>query len=229
MIRVAIADDQQLVRNGVRMILEGEPDMRVVGEAADGQAASELVEREQPDVLLMDVRMPGEDGISAARRILAQGCPTRVLMLTTFDLDEYVYEALRAGASGFLLKDMAGEDIVTAVRQAARGGDSLLAPALTRRLIERFAGSQQSLRGSPAALGELTNRELEVLRLIARGLSNAEVARSLSIGQTTVKTHVARLLMKLELRDRTQAVIFAYETGLVPGETAPGTLTRENS
>ena len=222
MIRVAIADDQQLVRNGVRMILEGEPDIEVVGEAGNGEEAADLVEREQPDVLLIDVRMPGEDGIAAAKRILSRSATTRVLILTTFDLDEYVYEALRAGASGFLLKDMSGEDIVTAVRQAARGGDSLLAPALVRRLIERFAGSQQSLRGSSTALGELTSRELEVLRLIARGLSNAEIARSLSIGETTVKTHVARLLMKLELRDRTQAVIFAYETGLVPGEAASG-------
>ena len=197
------------------MILEGEPDMQVVGEAVDGQGALELVESEQPDVLLMDVRMPGEDGIAAARRILAQGARTRVLMLTTFDLDEYVYEALRAGASGFLLKDMSGEDIVTAVRQAARGGDSLLAPPVTRRLIERFAGSQQEVRTLSRPLSDLTNRELEVLRLVARGMSNAEIGAHLSIGETTVKTHVARLLMKLELRDRTQAVVFAYEAGLV--------------
>jgi DNA-binding NarL/FixJ family response regulator len=221
-IRVAIADDQELVRSGVRMILEGEPDMQVVGEAGDGQEAAELVESEQPDVLLLDVRMPGEDGIAAARRILARGPRTRVLMLTTFDLDEYVYEALRAGASGFLLKDMSGEDIVTAVRQAARGADSLLAPAVIRRLIERFAGSQQSVRVSSTALRDLTNREMEVLRLVARGLSNAEVAAHLSIAETTVKTHVARLLMKLDLRDRVQAVIFSYEAGLVTGSATSG-------
>ena len=222
MIRVAIADDQQLVRNGVRMILEGEPDIEVVGEAGNGEEAADLVEREQPDVLLIDVRMPGEDGIAAAKRILSRSATTRVLMLTTFDLDEYVYEALRAGASGFLLKDMSGEDIVTAVRQAARGGDSLLAPAVTRRLIERFAGSQKSVRRSSAVIGDLTNRELDVLRLLARGLSNAEIGAHLSIGETTVKTHVARLLMKLELRDRTQAVIFAYEAGLVSGSASAG-------
>ncbi len=215
MIRVAIADDQELVRNGVRMILEGELDMQVVGEAGDGREAAELVERVRPDVLLMDVRMPGEDGIPAAKRILAQETHTRVLMLTTFDLDEYVYEALRAGASGFLLKDMSGEDIVTAVRQAARGADSLLAPAVTRRLIERFASSQQPVRVSTRALGDLTKRELEVLRLVARGLSNADIAVQLSIAETTVKTHVAHLFMKLELRDRVQAVILAYEAGLV--------------
>jgi DNA-binding NarL/FixJ family response regulator len=222
LIRVAIADDQQLVRNGVRMILEGEPDIEVVGEAGNGEEAADLVEREQPDVLLIDVRMPGEDGIAAAKRILSRSATTRVLMLTTFDLDEYVYEALRAGASGFLLKDMSGEDIVTAVRQAARGGDSLLAPAVTRRLIDRFAASQKSERRSSAVIGDLTNRELDVLRLLARGLSNAEIGAHLSIGETTVKTHVARLLMKLELRDRTQAVIFAYEAGLVSGSASAG-------
>ena len=204
------------------MILEGEPDIEVVGEAGNGEEAADLVEREQPDVLLIDVRMPGEDGIAAAKRILSRSATTRVLMLTTFDLDEYVYEALRAGASGFLLKDMSGEDIVTAVRQAARGGDSLLAPAVTRRLIERFAGSQKSVRRSSAVIGDLTNRELDVLRLLARGLSNAEIGAHLSIGETTVKTHVARLLMKLELRDRTQAVIFAYEAGLVSGSASAG-------
>jgi DNA-binding NarL/FixJ family response regulator len=214
-IRIAIADDQELVRNGVRMILEGEPDFEVVGEAADGHAAVELVEKTHPDVLLMDVQMPGSNGLDAARAIVAQGGPTRVLMLTTFDLDEYVYEALRAGAAGFLLKDMSGEDIVASVRQAARGTDSLLAPAVTRRLIERFAGGKSPVQARRGALNDLTNRELEVLRLVARGLSNAEIAKELSIGETTVKTHVARLLMKLELRDRVQAVIFAYESGVV--------------
>jgi DNA-binding NarL/FixJ family response regulator len=214
-IRVAIADDQELVRSGVRMILEGEADIQVVGEARNGQEASDLVVRERPDVLLLDIQMPGEDGIEAAGRILAQGIPTRVLMLTTFDLDEYVYEALRAGASGFLLKDMAGEDIVAAVRHAARGGDSLLAPSVTRRLIERFAASPPPLQTSAARLRDLTHRETEVLRLLARGLTNAEISAELSIGETTVKTHVARLLMKLDVRDRVQAVIYAYEAGLV--------------
>jgi len=221
-IRVAIADDQELVRSGVRLILEGEADIRVVGEARNGKEAIDVVKRERPDVLLLDIRMPGEDGIAAARQILAQGIPVRVLILTTFDLDEYVYEALRAGASGFLLKDMSGEDIVSAVRQAARGSDSLLAPALTRRLIERFAGSPPPLRASSVALRDLTNRETEVLGLLARGLTNGEMAARLSIGETTVKTHVARLLMKLDLRDRVQAVIYAYEKGLVASATDSG-------
>jgi len=221
-IRVAIADDQELVRSGVRLILEGEADMQVVGEARNGEEATELVKRERPDVLLLDIRMPGQDGIAAARQILAEGIPIRVLMLTTFDLDEYVYEALRAGASGFLLKDMSGEDIVSAVRQAARGADSLLAPALTRRLVERFAGSRPPLRASCTALRDLTNREAEVLRLLARGLTNAEIGAQLSIGETTVKTHVARLLMKLDLRDRVQAVIYAYEAGLVASAAESG-------
>jgi DNA-binding NarL/FixJ family response regulator len=222
MINIAIADDQELVRSGIRMILEGEPDMQVAGEAADGQQAFELVQRVPVDVLLMDVRMPGEDGIAATRRILAQPDPPRVLMLTTFDLDEYVYDALSAGASGFLLKDMRGEDIVTAVRQAARGSDSLLAPAVTRRLIQRFAGSRPAVRPSAAGLGTLTHREMDVLRDVARGLSNAEIAAHLFIAETTVKTHIARLLMKLALRDRVQVVVFAYESGLV-ATTAPGT------
>jgi DNA-binding NarL/FixJ family response regulator len=214
MIKIAIADDQELVRGGIRMILEGEPDMEVAGEAADGQQAFELVQRVPVDVLLMDVRMPGEDGISATRRILAQPAPPRVLMLTTFDLDEYVYDSLRAGASGFLLKDMPGEDIVTAVRQAARGSDSLLAPAVTRRLIQRFAGSRPP--SSASQLSTLTRREMDVLRDAARGMSNAEIAAHLFIAETTVKTHIARLLMKLSLRDRVQIVVFAYESGLVP-------------
>jgi DNA-binding NarL/FixJ family response regulator len=219
MIRVAIADDQQLVRAGLRMILEGESDLEVVGEAADGDQAIELAAREQPDVLLLDVRMPGLDGFETAQRILGAGFDqhVRVLMLTTFDLDDYVFAALRVGASGFLLKDMAGEDIVAAVRQAARGGDSILAPAVTRRLIERFATRRGGVRTPNASVVDLTARELEVLRLIAGGLSNAEIARSLKIGEATVKTHVARVLMKLELRDRVQAVIFAYESGLVAG------------
>jgi DNA-binding NarL/FixJ family response regulator len=219
MIKIAIADDQELVRSGIRMILEGEPDMQVAGEAADGRQAFDLVQQVQADVLLMDVRMPGEDGISATRRILAQPTPVRVLMLTTFDLDEYVYDALRAGASGFLLKDMPGEDIVTAVRQAAKGSDVLLAPAVTRRLIQRFAGSRPVARSSAAQLSTLTHRELDVLREVARGMSNAEIAARLFIAETTVKTHIARLLMKLGLRDRVQVVVFAYESGLITTTT----------
>jgi DNA-binding NarL/FixJ family response regulator len=221
MITIAIADDQELVRSGIRMILEGEPDMQVVGEAADGRLAFDLVQQVPADVLLMDVRMPGEDGISATRRILAQPAPPRVLMLTTFDLDEYVYDALSAGASGFLLKDMPGEDIVTAVRQAARGADALLAPAVTRRLIQRFAGTRPVAPSSAAQLNMLTSRKMDVLRQVARGMSNAEIAACLFIAETTVKTHVARLLMKLGLRDRLQAVIFAYESGLIPRSGQP--------
>ena len=221
MIRVAIADDQELVRNGLRMILEGEPDFEVVGEVGDGAAAVDLAERTQPDVLLMDVQMPGKDGLAAARQIVELGGPTRILMLTTFDLDEYVYQAMRAGAAGFLLKDMSGEEIVSAVRQAARGSDALLAPAVTRRLIERFASSPGTARAKPAALDDLTSREVEVLQLVARGLSNGEIAERLSIAETTVKTHVARVLMKLDLRDRIQAVIFAYEAGVIGGGAQP--------
>ena len=225
MITIAIADDQELVRSGIRMILEGEPDMQVAGEAASGQQAFELVQRVPVDVLLMDVRMPDEDGIAATRRILAQPDPPRVLMLTTFDLDEYVYDALSAGASGFLLKDMPGEDIVTAVRQAARGSDSLLAPAVTRRLIQRFAGSHPVARSSAAELSTLTHREMDVLRDLARGMSNAEIAAHLFIAETTVKTHIARLLMKLGLRDRVQVVVFAYESGLVATSAPHNTQT----
>lgn len=213
MIHVAVADDQQLVRSGIRMILEAEPDITVVAEAGDGQAAVDVVTAQQPDVLLLDVQMPGMGGLDAARQILSLAAPTRILMLTTFDLDEYVYEALRAGAAGFLLKDMAGEDIVLAVRQAARGADALLAPAVTRRLIRRFVSSPP--HAPVSALRELTDRETDVLRLVGRGLSNAEIAARLYIGETTVKTHVARVLMKLGLRDRVQAAIFAHETGLI--------------
>lgn len=213
MIRIAIADDQELVRNGLKMILEGEPDFEIVGECTDGSAAVELAERLHPDVLLLDIQMPGTDGLAAARMLAAGDRSTRVLMLTTFDMDEYVYQSLRAGAAGFLLKDMSGEEIVTAVRQVAHGADALLAPAVTRRLIERFARAGAPSR--PALLDELTPRETEVLRLLARGLSNAEIAEHLSVAETTVKSHVARVLMKLDLRDRIQAVIFAYETGIV--------------
>jgi DNA-binding NarL/FixJ family response regulator len=213
MIRVAIADDQPLVRGGLRMILEAEPDIDVTAEAADGAAAVELVLATAPDVLLLDVQMPGVDGLSAVQQLAESATPTRVLMLTTFDLDEYVYRAMRAGASGFLLKDMAGEDIVSAVRQAARGTDAVLAPAVTRRLLDRFAGSGP--RPPDGVLDRLTAREGEVLRLVGRGLSNAEIAAELFIGETTVKTHVARLLMKLNLRDRVQLAILVHEAGLV--------------
>lgn len=217
MIRVAIADDQELVRNGLRMILEGELDFEVVGEVADGAAAVELAAGLRPDVLLMDVQMPGKDGLAATREIARLGGATRILMLTTFDLDEYVYEAMRSGAAGFLLKDMSGEEIVSAVRQAARGSDALLAPAVSRRLIERFASSRSAGRPKPGIVDDLTSREVEVLQLVARGLSNGEIAKRLSIAETTVKTHVARVLMKLDLRDRIQAVIFAYEAGVIDG------------
>jgi DNA-binding NarL/FixJ family response regulator len=211
-IEVALADDQPLVRSGLRMILEGEPDLRVVGEAADGAAAVDLVVSTMPDVLLLDVQMPGVDGLTAMEQIARSEVPTRVLMLTTFDLDEYVYRAMRAGASGFLLKDMQGEDIITAVRQLAHGADALLAPALTRRLLDRFAGAPP--RPTPQVLDRLTNREIDVLRLLGRGRTNAEIAADLFIGETTVKTHVARVLMKLDLRDRVQAAILAHEVGL---------------
>lgn len=217
MITVAIADDQPLVRSGLRMILEGEPDMEIVGEAADGDEAIALVTATRPDVLLLDVQMPDVDGLDAMTQLSAATTSTRVLMLTTFDLDEYVYRAMRAGASGFLLKDMPSEDIAAAVRQVARGADALLAPALTRRLVDRF--TRNSPQTSTAALDRLTPRELDVLRLVARGLSNSEIATELFIGETTVKTHIARILMKLGLRDRVQAVVAAYDSGVAGGWT----------
>ena len=213
-IRVLLVDDQDLVRNGLRMILGSEPDLEVVGEAVDGASGRAAVDDLDPDVVLLDIRMPGEDGLTALRTLLTHGCRARVLMLTTFDLDEYVYEALSAGATGFLLKDMAAEDIVTAVRQAGRGLDSLLAPALTKRLVERFARTRTVVPTSPEALDRLTPREHDVLGLVARGLTNDEIARELYIGETTVKTHLARVFTKLDVRDRVQAVIFAYENGL---------------
>ena len=215
-VRVLIADDQELVRTGFRMILKAEPDIDVVGEAADGAEAVELARRLRADVVLMDIRMPVVDGLEATRRLLAASGDTRVLILTTFDLNEYVYEALRAGASGFLLKDAPAAQLVTAVRVVA-SGEALLAPSITRRLIAEFA-RRPPLNNKPERMQELTPRELEVLRLVARGLSNAEIANELFVSDATVKTHVARILMKLDLRDRVQAVVAAYESGLVqPG------------
>jgi DNA-binding NarL/FixJ family response regulator/class 3 adenylate cyclase len=218
-VRILIVDDQALVRAGFRMILEAEEDIEVVGEAADGRAAVEAATSLSPDVVLMDVRMPEVDGIEATRRLLARDGEAKVVMLTTFDMDEYVYEALRAGASGFLLKDVPPEQLVAGIRAVA-SGDALLAPSVTRRVIEEFVRRPpESVRTTPPALAELTAREVEVLTLMARGLSNAEIAKDLVVSETTVKTHVAHVLMKLSLRDRVQAVVFAYETGIVqPGE-----------
>jgi DNA-binding NarL/FixJ family response regulator len=211
-IRVLLADDQTLVRGGFRMILRAEPDIDVVGEAADGADAITMARDLGPDVVLMDVRMPIVDGIEATRQIVdgSENAP-RVLVLTTFDLDEYVYEALRAGASGFLLKDAPEDQLPSGIRIVA-GGASLFAPTVTRRLIERFAAAAP--RSSPSALDELTPRELEVLHLLARGLSNAEIAAELVLSEHTAKTHVAHILDKLDLRDRVQAVVLAYESGI---------------
>jgi DNA-binding NarL/FixJ family response regulator len=219
-IRVLLADDQALVRAGFRMILKAEPGIEVVGEAGDGAEAVARSREFEPDVVLMDVRMPEMNGIEATRRIVDGDDAPRVLVLTTFDLDEYVYDALRVGASGFLLKDAPEAELVAGIRIVA-GGGSLFAPAVTRRLIERFAGSMPA-SVSPA-LDELTPRELEVLRLVARGLSNAEIAASLVVSEHTVKTHVAHVLRKLDLRDRVQAVVLAYEAGVVtPGSGLHG-------
>jgi DNA-binding NarL/FixJ family response regulator len=219
-VRVVIADDQQLVRAGFRMILGTQSDIDVVGEAADGDRAVALAASLEPDVLLMDIQMPGIDGIEATRRILAGegGRVPRVLILTTFDLDEYVYDALRAGASGFLLKDVPPHQLAAAVRTVGEG-DALLSPSITRRLIEEFT-VRRAARGTQRALAELSPRELEVFRLLARGMSNREIADYLFVGETTVKTHVARILAKLGARDRVQAVVLAYETGtVVPGDS----------
>jgi DNA-binding NarL/FixJ family response regulator len=212
-IRVLIADDQALVRGGFRMILENAGDIEVCGEAATGREALELVRGAAVDVVLMDIRMPELDGVEATRRLMVAGGP-RVLILTTFDLDEYVYDALRAGASGFLLKDIDPPELVRAVR-AVHSGEALLAPAITRRLVEQFTRRPAPGARTPPELAELTARELDVLRELARGLSNAEIAAALFLSPATVKTHVARILMKLGLRDRVQAVVFAYQTGLV--------------
>ncbi len=217
-IRVLLADDERLVRAGFRMILKAEHDLEVIGEAADGLEALDGTTKLRPDVVLMDIRMPNLDGLEATRRILTRPDPRpRVIVLTTFDLDEYVYEALRAGASGFLLKDAPEDQLVAAIRVAADGG-SIFAPSVTRRLIEEFA--KRAPREAPPELQKLTTRELEVLRLIARGLSNQEIAAKLVVSEHTAKTHVAHILQKLNLRDRVQAVVLAYETELVvPGAT----------
>ena len=219
MIRVLLAEDQALVRDGLRMMLTAEPDIEVGGEAADGRAALELVRRLEPDVVLMDVRMPELNGIDATRRLTSAGLPARVLVLTTFDLDEYVYEAMRAGASGFLLKDARREQLAAAIR-TVMDGETLIDPAVTRRLVEDFCRRPPPTTGVPTAAQVLTERELEVARAVARGLSNAQIARELYLGETTVKSHVANILAKLDLRDRVQIVVFAYEHGLVrPGDT----------
>jgi DNA-binding NarL/FixJ family response regulator len=218
-IRVLIADDQALVRGGFQAILAGHEDIDVVGEAEDGVAAVELVERLQPDVVLMDIRMPGIDGIEATRRIAARSSPTRVLVLTTFDVDDYVYEAMKAGASGFLLKTAPPRQLADAVRTIA-AGDALLAPAITRRLVEQFVRRPPPGARVPPGLEELTDRELDVLRLLARAQSNAEIAAELVVSEATVKSHVNRILGKLGLRDRAQAIVLAYESGLVEPGTA---------
>jgi DNA-binding NarL/FixJ family response regulator len=213
-IRVVIADDQALIRSGLSTVLDVQPDIEVVGEAANGSEAVASARRLRPDVVLMDIRMPHVDGLQATRRIVDHPDAPRVLILTTFDADEYVYEAMTGGASGFLLKDVRPEQLAHAIRVVA-GGDQLLAPTVTRRLIESFVQRRPGPLGIPPRLAQLTERELEVLRLIAHGRSNAEIASTLIIGEATVKTHVNRLFSKLQLRDRVQAVVLAYETGLV--------------
>jgi len=217
-VRVLIADDQHLVRTGLKVILDSEPDIEVIAEASNGREAVSITRELRPDVAIMDIRMPDLDGIEATRQIAAQSHTprTHVLMLTTFDLDEYVFEALRAGASGFLLKDVPPHQLADSVRMIA-AGDALLAPTVTRRLIEQFVAAAPATP-PPPGLHELTPRELEVFRLVAKGMSNPEIAAELFIGEATVKTHLTRLLMKLDLRDRVQAVVLAYETGVVsPG------------
>ena len=218
MIRILIVDDQELVRTGFRVVLDAQPDFEVVGEAANGVEAVEATTTLRPDVVLMDIRMPNLDGIEATRRIAATGTSPSLLILTTFDLDDYVYEALRAGAGGFLLKDARAEELCEAVRLAA-AGDALLSPAITRKLIESYT-RRPPASTHPAQLAELTPRELEVLTLVARGLSNADIARELVVGDATVKTHVARIFSKLDLHDRAHAVVVAYESGLVQPGTA---------
>jgi DNA-binding NarL/FixJ family response regulator len=218
-IRVLLVDDEHMVREGFRLILETQPDIKVVGEAVDGRSSIEAAARLTPDVVLMDIRMPVTDGLEAARVILSRVTPPpKVVMLTTFDYDEYVYDALKAGASAFLLKDAPPEQLAAAVRTVARG-DALLHPSITRRLIADFARRPTPRSGPPPELRGLTERELEVMRQVARGLTNGEIAEKLHVGAATVKSHVAHILAKLGLRDRTQAVVTAYETGLVePGQ-----------
>ena len=219
MIRVVIADDQELVREGLRMMLEAEGDIEVVAEAGDGNEALAATRAHDPDVLLMDVRMPVLDGLEATARLVQAGARARILVLTTFDLDEYVYRAMKGGASGFLLKDATREQLAAAVRTVA-AGDSLLAPAITQRLIEDFCRRPPPSATLPGVAKDLSPRELDVLRLVAEGLSNAEIAETLVLSEATVKSHVARMLSKLELRDRVQAVVLAYESGIVrPGGT----------
>jgi len=219
MIRVLIADDQALVRGGFHSILAGHDDIEVVGEVEDGLRTVDLVEQLRPDVVLMDIRMPGIDGIEATRRLVARGMATRVLMLTTFDVDEYVYEAMKAGASGFLLKTAPPRQLADAVRTVA-AGDALLAPSVTRRLVEQFVRRPPPGASVPAGLEELTDRERDVLKLLARAMSNAEIATELVVSEATVKSHVNRILTKLSIRDRSQAIVLAYESGLVePGAT----------
>jgi DNA-binding NarL/FixJ family response regulator len=217
-IRVLVADDQSMVRAGFRMLLSREDDIEVVAEANNGLEAIDKATRFRPTVVLMDIRMPELDGLEATRRILATDEGARILILTTFDLDEYVYEALRAGASGFVLKDDPPEQLLSAIRTVA-GGDALLSPAVTKRVIERFARIPQP--APPKQLDELTDRELDVFRLIARGLSNAEIGQELFISDTTVKTHITHILQKLDLRDRVQAVVLAYESGVMEDRAAP--------
>jgi DNA-binding NarL/FixJ family response regulator len=219
-IRVAIVDDQALMRDGFTMILDAQPDIEVVGDAADGRLGLELCQRTRPDVVLMDIRMPVLDGIDATRLIVADdNCHTRVLVLTTFDLDEYVYAAMRAGASGYLLKDSPASELVSAVRVIA-AGEALLSPSVTRRLIETFARQPEPVAQTVALPTDLTEREREALVLLAHGLSNREIATAMFIGEATAKTHISRLLTKLGVRDRVQAVVFAYEAGIVsPGGT----------
>ena len=213
MIRVVIADDQALVRGGFRSILGSSGDIEVVGEAGDGAEAVQLCRSRQPDVVLMDIRMPVLDGLAATRQVVAQG-PTRVLVLTTFDADEYVYEALKAGASGFILKDSPAEELPEAVRTVA-AGQALLAPSVTRRLVEHYVQGPAPGAAPPAVVGTLTERETAILRAMAAGWSNAEIAAQLYLGESTVKTHVTHVLAKLGLRDRLQAVVYAYENGIV--------------
>ncbi|MFD0312839.1 response regulator [Streptomyces flavalbus] len=218
-ISVLLADDQPMIRTGFRYILEAEPDIDVVGEAADGQQAVEETRRLSPDVVLMDIRMPGMDGVEATRLIAGSGLPSRVIILTTFDLDEHVVDALRAGASSFLVKDGPADSLVAAIRTVT-AGEAVLAPRVTRRLLDRFARlPSETPPAVPPRLDTLTGRELDVLRTLARGLSNAEIAAELKIGETTVKTHIAHILEKFHLRDRVQAVILAYDTGLVTPRT----------